>query len=444
MDYANVAAADMAAFLPKHFDGATVIAPSDATVRTRGNRMLISANPHGRGVDASLTVSDTDGRTILWSKSWNVSDAGSVDLRQEISRSASRAALCLTEARGGRERLVQPALGLFMGGCVGIGDPQWSDADVLATFDRVVKLAPAFPRGWAYLAVGRAVAVQDGSPAASVKSARQAIAMARKLNPQSGMAYLAEEMLIPDDLARVLALLEKGAELEPDNAMIQLQRAEALMAFGRLSDSVDAATRAVELDPLSSFVRSEYITTLTYAGRFSRAAAEIAEAHKNWPNDPTIDFADFGFQYRYGDPRAAEKLMPRVLDYSDARLEPYRKLIAARLDPSPAKIDEAIRTWEGPSGGGNRNRFLLALGQFHRVDETFVLLDDPQFQSIVDPRILFRPEFAPVRADPRFMAVAARLGLVRYWRESGNWPDFCTTEQLKYDCEAEAAKFAKG
>jgi hypothetical protein len=39
------------------------------------------------------------------------------------------------------------------------------------------------------------------------------------------------------------------------------------------------------------------------------------------------------------------------------------------------------------------------------------------------------------------MQVAARIGLIRYWRESGYWPDFCTSEQLKYDCKTEAAKY---
>jgi hypothetical protein len=39
------------------------------------------------------------------------------------------------------------------------------------------------------------------------------------------------------------------------------------------------------------------------------------------------------------------------------------------------------------------------------------------------------------------MAVAARLGLVRYWRQSGYWPDFCNSEKLKYDCRTEAAKY---
>jgi hypothetical protein len=35
---------------------------------------------------------------------------------------------------------------------------------------------------------------------------------------------------------------------------------------------------------------------------------------------------------------------------------------------------------------------------------------------------------APMRADPRIIDVFERIGLVAYWRETGNWPDFCETE----------------
>jgi hypothetical protein len=65
-DYANVAAADMAAFLPKRFDRARVIAPADATGGESGYRMQIFTTPHGAGADASVTLSDQDGRTALW------------------------------------------------------------------------------------------------------------------------------------------------------------------------------------------------------------------------------------------------------------------------------------------------------------------------------------------------------------------------------------------
>ncbi len=101
-DYANLAAADMAAFLPRRFDRATVIAPADASGAATGYRMLISTDPHGAGANATLTLSDEDGRTTLWSQNWSVDDAAAADLKNDVSAAASKVAVCLTDAKGGR------------------------------------------------------------------------------------------------------------------------------------------------------------------------------------------------------------------------------------------------------------------------------------------------------------------------------------------------------
>ena len=53
--------------------------------------------------------------------------------------------------------------------------------------------------------------------------------------------------------------------------------------------------------------------------------------------------------------------------------------------------------------------------------------------------VLFSPATASMRRDPRFMKLAARLGLVGYWRMTGHWPDFCFTPGLPYDCKTGAA-----
>src|SRR5690348_2488124 len=214
-------------------------------------------------------------------------------------------------------------------------------------------------------------------------------------------------------------------------------------AVGRMSDSVQAAQRGAELEPNAPYTRSVYIVALIYSGQFSKAKADIAEARKRWPGDIDIDYADFSLQFRYGDPRAALELMPRAFNYSDAEMAPYRKLVAARLDPTPAKVDDAIAALgaRAPNSFLTRNRVLLALGNFGRVEQAYQLMEDPKFQPSIERAGLFRPDFAKIRADPRFMQIAARLGLVRYWRQTGYWPDFCTTEQLKYDCKTEAAKY---
>lgn len=451
-DYANVAAADMASFLPRRFDQAMVIAPADSNGSTSGYRMLISTDPHGAGANATVTLSDEDGRTTLWSKNWSVADSSGADLKAEVSAFASKAALCLMDARAGKRRLSQPALGLYLSGCTGLGETQLTNEDFTTIFERVTKLAPDFAQGWGYLALSRswvAESLQDSSPAAhaaAAQSARDAIAMARKLNPNSALTYDAEYHLITGHsfrAFRALQVLEKGAKVDPDYGMVQMHLSEELLTVGRLSDSVEAAQRAVELEPTAPYATSRYILALVYSGQFSKAKTELAEARKKWPNDPTIDFAEFGFQFRYGDPQTALELLPRITDASDAAMAPYRMFIAARMDPTKTKIDNAIAALEanGSNNPAVRNKVLLALGNFGRVDEAYQLLEDQKFQPVVDTDALFRPDFAKIRADPRFMQVAAGTGLVRYWRETGFWPDFCSSERLPYDCKTEAAKY---
>ncbi len=55
--------------------------------------------------------------------------------------------------------------------------------------------------------------------------------------------------------------------------------------------------------------------------------------------------------------------------------------------------------------------------------------------------ILFRPFMKDIRADPRLIQFAFRVGLLSFWRKSGVWPDFCKDPKLPYDCREEAKKY---
>jgi len=54
--------------------------------------------------------------------------------------------------------------------------------------------------------------------------------------------------------------------------------------------------------------------------------------------------------------------------------------------------------------------------------------------------LLFRSYMAPFRADPRFMPLMARLGVVDVWRSTNHWPDFCTAAPTPYSCVDKAAR----
>jgi hypothetical protein len=58
-------------------------------------------------------------------------------------------------------------------------------------------------------------------------------------------------------------------------------------------------------------------------------------------------------------------------------------------------------------------------------------LDDKQEMQ---PWFLFAPVTRNVRQDPGFVPLAARMGLIKYWRETGKRPDFCTDRARASEC----------
>jgi hypothetical protein len=118
--------------------------------------------------------------------------------------------------------------------------------------------------------------------------------------------------------------------------------------------------------------------------------------------------------------------------------------LAAEKNGSPAEIAKARnQALDAPSGANpltaNAIEALSALGL---VDDAFAVANRyaPGRPLSGDSAFLFYPLTAPLRHDSRFMKLAARIGLVDYWRTSAKWPDFCTNPGLPYDCRKEADK----
>jgi hypothetical protein len=77
------------------------------------------------------------------------------------------------------------------------------------------------------------------------------------------------------------------------------------------------------------------------------------------------------------------------------------------------------------------------------TDAAFALADAWQSPTAIDTQdtgFLFARSTESMRRDPRFMKLAARIGLVDYWQSSGRWPDFCADPKVAYDCRTEAAR----
>lgn len=396
---------------------------------------------------ATLVLTTGTNRDVLWSADLSGASGGLADLKQRAAFTSARVLGCVLEAMSpGEAPLPQDALKLYLNACALLGDISPQDSSKLITaLQSVIRQAPRFKPAWAKLLVAQTARYQDVSIAARPSAAaefRRQIAAARQIDPNIPEAFLAELELVPAPFFFDQTMLaDQALKAGPDNALVLSGRALAMLVVGRLDAAVVDARRAKSLDPLSPAVRNQYIQALAFAGRMDAAKSELAEAEKLWPGASTIVNERFRMNSIIGDPRDALGLIRSGAVEGSRGLEAF---LEARIEPTPAKVARAIQL-----AMANRDEsadwlanIVQVLGEFDKKDEVFAILlgrqDPREIPYFIDT--LFRPALADVRADPRFMLVASRFGLVDYWRRSGDWPDFCADPDLPYNCKAEAAK----
>jgi tetratricopeptide (TPR) repeat protein len=450
-EYANALATDVAAFLSAHGESASVLAASDPEVRNATYRFTVGYSGQRASADTSLSMSARGEEGIVWSKSWSSNNPSAVDLKKQLSFGASRALLCALETRKGSKPLKATLLRLYIAGCSDLYGGAQATEPQAAIFAQVLGQQPQFAPAWENLAIIRSSIFVDNAEEVGEDSpllrdaAFKVIERARKLAPRSGKLLFAEANLAHNDWQRSLALLDRAIAADPNQAIFYAGRAIALQSVGRMRDAIADADRAVQLDPLSPIVAADRIYALMYGGSLAKAKDEIANAYKIWPNDRNILGADSGYSMRYGDPRHGEEIINKNLNsYDDEYNAPARKVLIARENPTPENVQDAVNIWRAAMEakvfhGAATTHYMLTLGTFGKMDEAWRLVADPDVRPLILPQTFFRPEFESMRDEPRFMALAAQYGLVRYWRWSGHWPDFC--DGVRYDCKTEAAKY---
>lgn len=143
----------------------------------------------------------------------------------------------------------------------------------------------------------------------------------------------------------------------------------------------------------------------------------------------------------YGDP--AEALRYIESGRTDVGWTEARSYLEARADPTPTKVAAALE--DGRRAYARQPDLIfhvaMACGEFNREMELLdLLLKVPLADAIWTSDVMYRPMLAEFWHDPRSHLYAKRIGLLQYWRRSGQWPDFCFEPDLPYDCKNEAAR----
>jgi len=403
---------------------------------------------------ASLMLLAGKDRSVLWSEEFKPESGTIADLNQQTSFTAARVLGCALEGfSAGKSRLKPTVFKSYLNACALLDETFFDDtSQAVAMLQGVTKDAPEFRPGWAKLLIAetnRYQGLSEQDKKAYAPQFRRLIASARKLEPGIAEADVAEIELLPGrDFYDEVRLIDRAAKADPNNVFVLAARSLVMLLVGRMDAAVEDARHAASLDPLSPAIRSAYLQALIYSGRTDAARAELAEAERLWPTASTILDARYRLGLRYGNAVEAADALKLMQSGKVAAGRVKELFVRARLARTDGNVDAAVEqttsAYRSRPGIDELAELIHTLGEFDRTNDLLGILlatrDESQFPYFVEE--LFRPPQADLRADPRFMQVAAHLGLLDYWRRSGDWPDFCSDPDLPYDCKKEAAKLA--
>ena len=405
----------------------------------------VSGTTSATEASANLVLLRANDRQLLSSQDLAAPRGNAEDLKTSVAIAAASSLACVTAALETRSSLPVDTLKLYLGACTRFASLYgMEDVSILIPqLEQVVRREPRFlPARKQLLLAGaymRSIPTEVAKP--SSQWLRAQIDTARQIEPSMPELGLAELELRPTtDFAGRIGLIDRLGEAYPDDMFVLGARAEQLMVVGRNNEAVMDAERIARLDPLAPYGRSEYIRTLAFSGRLSRAFEELNEFAPLPPVAMIRMDTSFRLNMRYGDPQPALNIL-RMYGTSKA----HEAFLLARVEPTPANIERAIAISRAVAVElGYYASLAEVLEAFGRHDEAYQILMRVPLQGVdvFTLQTLFRPTLKNLRQSPRFLRLARHFGLLDYWRSSGKWPDFCHEPGLPYDCKSEAAKLA--
>jgi TolB-like protein len=441
--------------LPSGSGGGVSAEQRDASAIRLGAALALGGRVERRGdaLKVSVVIDDAQRHEILWSSDFSRPAVQAQALQEQVAARVAYVLKCALRADGASgRRISRESLRLYLQACdlfVG-GDA----AQVRDLFGQVVAREPNFADAWANFALNSALAIGDlpaDQAAAARKDATAAAQRALQLDPGNGDAYVALATLDPGpgDLWNRQALLLKGLAADPHNARLNYRESELLGEAGRYKEAIASARRSVELDPLLPYLPGDLSSSLASDGKLLEARAIIEAAIRTWPDLDDLRSERIGMEARFGDPARALALLndPTALPsyWEASNIDETRQYCLIRQSHDPAKVAAYAASLLAQVAAGKIDpssavRRLTPLGA---TDAAFAAAGYATPSNPLDTEMLFRPSADGMRRDPRFMPLAAKLGLVDFWRRSGVWPDFCEAPDRPYDCRAEAAKVAR-
>jgi hypothetical protein len=386
---------------------------------------------------ANLELVDADG-AVIWSGSFDRPPAEAsamIDqLGLQIARELHFAFANGRDAIFDRDREAI-RLSLAAGEAVGrdFGEAARYSAEILTR-------EPHFARGWAELAINTLEAAEDLPERARTRAEHTAAADAQHalaIDPHQGLAYfaMAESRHGLAQWEKREQIVSLGLNADRNSPELNITRADDFAAVGRLQEAVGYARRAYALDHFMPGKVAVLAGLEMDVGNLGVAHDLIKRGRTMWPDQHWPDALALTLALYWGDPAEARALLDtgklpwrRASREADIAFLAWRRTRSATAATAAARAIEAVAHRNGATA-----ELVQQLAMLGRTDEAYRLAGVLPPATSADSH-WYRDYLSSFRADPRFMAFAARQGIALVWQNSGSWPDFCADKALHYRC----------
>ena len=422
----------------------------DGSVRRGGERVRISAE-----------LVDCASGNAIWGDRFDGSLADVFELQEMIARKVADALqVALAGSPAANERGLPLALfDLFVRarGQIADGDAVFDDSadQAVPLIEEVTQGAPYFAPAWELLAMARAMILRSGRFEGDYESARDAVLHAAntalRLDPKRGGAHLALAMLEPWGAYRERETsLTQALAVSPNEPAILNAMSNFCWTVGRFEDALEFAQKACELNPLMPAPWLHLAQMKLYGGDYEGGVRLNLDLHRRWPDNPGIMLSLLNTSGYLGFWEIFDEAVVDVERFDGWQADDMRATIAfnrANRSRDPVKIAKRLARYVElvDKTGTIPLNLILSIAELASPDTALDVAEKASYDYIHDPRgdrpSVYYPgtilgPWSKVIESPRFVRLCERLGLCKYWIETGRWPDLIAWAPYNFRKEA--------
>lgn len=384
-------------------------------------------------------TNERSGATI-WSDTFNYDATEQSAVPRHVAVDAGNVVRCgLFGASTYRKPLPDNVLKDYLQFCQGHWDADMSGGrKALVPAQRVVAAVPDFSWGWAAIAGAYwklAWSAENRQLADAARaSGREAADRAVAIDPRNSEALYIKAVLLDqgDWLGREALFKRAVAARRLDCGCEHHQYGWMLAQVGRVAEGVDELRAANDMLALYVYTPLFLAKVLVAAGDLDAAKPQFDAAVQLAPNEKFGQSLAADEAVQTGDIKAiADPATPLSTAKRTALLAGFRA-VASDAGAKAQAIRQllALPQWEQD---GAVARLLARLGA---TPQAFDVAARRAGGDFIEPLIFWSPDMRPTLNDPRFPALADKLGLMNYWRKSRSRPDVCKTPGPPPFCRA--------